>query len=279
MNYFPFHIGDYAVHTRHLSLMEDLAYRRMIDLYYTRECALPAEPAQVARLIGMRDNVDEVTAVLGEFFAADPESGDWIHSRCEAEITRANEAAERARNNGKRGGRPVGSHKEPTANPEKTQPVIAGNPEETKSQAPNTQDQDPIPKEEKGKRKRSPSFDSENIELPSWLDRELWVSWSQERRKRGKALTEAGVKQQLAQLAEYRQNGHSPERVIGHAIGSGNQGLFPPPVIRRGFESAPARPVEVWKPPPPLTAEEMAASRKARDIALGAVKLINKASE
>ncbi len=65
MNYYPFHIGDYMVHTRHLSLMEDLAYRRLLDLYYTHEGNLPAD---AARLIGMREHATEVETVLGEFF-------------------------------------------------------------------------------------------------------------------------------------------------------------------------------------------------------------------
>jgi len=37
MNYYPFHVGDYAAHTAHLEPMEDLAYRRMLDVYYLRE--------------------------------------------------------------------------------------------------------------------------------------------------------------------------------------------------------------------------------------------------
>lgn len=142
MNYYPFHIGDYAVHTRHLSLLEDLAYRRLLDLYYTREEALPADPTAVARLAGMRDNVIEVQAVLEEFFQL--AAIGWTHARCAAEIGKANEAANRARTNGSRGGRPVGTHKEPAANPDETQRVISGNPEETKSEAPNTQY--PLPK-------------------------------------------------------------------------------------------------------------------------------------
>lgn len=84
MNFYSFHIGDYAVHTRHLSLLEDLAYRRLLDLYYTRERAFPADFAEVARLIGMRDYQTEVAAVLAEFFKLD-ESG-WTHARCDAEI-------------------------------------------------------------------------------------------------------------------------------------------------------------------------------------------------
>jgi uncharacterized protein YdaU (DUF1376 family) len=54
MNFFPFHIGDYAAHTRNLSLIEDLAYRRMLDAYYLAEMAFNGSAADVARSIGMR---------------------------------------------------------------------------------------------------------------------------------------------------------------------------------------------------------------------------------
>lgn len=95
MNYYPFHLGDYAAHTAHLEPMEDLAYRRMLDLYYLRECALPQDPAEVARLIRMRGNVAEVEAVLREFFTSDADG--WIHLRCEAEISRMQDKQAKAK--------------------------------------------------------------------------------------------------------------------------------------------------------------------------------------
>ncbi len=95
MNYYPFHLGDYAAHTGHLEPMEDLAYRRMIDAYYLRECPLPSEVAEVARLIRMRANVDEVGTVLEEFFVLDAEG--WRHFRCDEEIERIRDKQAKAR--------------------------------------------------------------------------------------------------------------------------------------------------------------------------------------
>ena len=95
MNYFPFHIGDYAVHTRHLSLMEDLAYRRLLDLYYTREGDIPALPAEVARLLGMREHEIEVASVLAEFF--NPVEGKWTSKRADEEICKMRAKQENAR--------------------------------------------------------------------------------------------------------------------------------------------------------------------------------------
>lgn len=84
MNYYPFHLGDYAAHTAHLEPMEDLAYRRMLDKYYLREGSLPPNPADVARLVRMRQQIAEVEAVLKEFFTLTSEG--WVHRRCEQEI-------------------------------------------------------------------------------------------------------------------------------------------------------------------------------------------------
>ena len=85
MNYFPFHLGDYAAHTAHLEPMEDLAYRRLLDLYYLREGPLPTDIQTTAKLIRMRSMAADVEAVLREFFVS-TEAG-WRHARCDFEIT------------------------------------------------------------------------------------------------------------------------------------------------------------------------------------------------
>lgn len=136
MNFYPHHIGDYLTATAHLSWCEDCAYRRLLDVYYSRERAIPADIAQACRLVRAtsKDERKAVETVLTEFFTQTADG--WRHGRCDAEIVKAAEAAERARANGKKGGRPP--RIEPTANPEETQPVISGNPEKSKSQAPIT---------------------------------------------------------------------------------------------------------------------------------------------
>lgn len=94
MNFYAFHIGDYAAHTAHLEPMEDLAYRRCLDLYYTREAALPADPAEVARLARLRGELAAVETVLKEFFEL-TEAG-WTHKRCDVEIAEAQEKRAKA---------------------------------------------------------------------------------------------------------------------------------------------------------------------------------------
>ena len=93
MNYYPFHIGDYISHTSHLSDAEDLAYRRMIDLYYQTE-----EPfkdiAWVARRIKSTSEI--VKLLLEEFFEFELDS--WRNKRADEEIAKYRLKADSARN-------------------------------------------------------------------------------------------------------------------------------------------------------------------------------------
>ncbi|PUE21840.1 hypothetical protein B9Z43_01265 [Limnohabitans sp. MMS-10A-192] len=95
MNYYPFHVGDYLTHTAHLSPLEDIAYRRLLDLYYISEEMLPADPAACARKIRMREYQAEVQQVLEEFF--EPCAEGWRSRRCDEEIAAMREKQEKAR--------------------------------------------------------------------------------------------------------------------------------------------------------------------------------------
>jgi len=50
INYYEHHIGDYIKATAHLSMVEDAAYRRLLDVYYTREGPLPVDRKAVQKL-------------------------------------------------------------------------------------------------------------------------------------------------------------------------------------------------------------------------------------
>ena len=86
MNYYERHIGDYLKDTAHLSLLEHGVYTRLMDVYYTRECAIPA--LDVARLVGARskDEKEALQAVLSEFFQLT--DGAHAQDRCDREIAR-----------------------------------------------------------------------------------------------------------------------------------------------------------------------------------------------
>ena len=85
MHFYSFNIGDCISHTKHLSDMEDLAYRRLLDLYYLHEQALNENVTLVARKINMKDNEPEVQVVLEEFFILEAGKG-WTNPRADQEI-------------------------------------------------------------------------------------------------------------------------------------------------------------------------------------------------
>jgi len=134
MNYYKRHIGDYMKDASHLSLLEHGVYMRLLDVYYTRESAIPVD--QAARLISARskDEKEALAVVVGEFFTI--EAGFYKQTRCDFEISSMQQKAETNREVGKRGGRP----KKVTAmvpeyadygNPEITQMVSEINPDVT----------------------------------------------------------------------------------------------------------------------------------------------------
>ena len=97
MNYYPHHIGDYLKDTAHLSMIEDGAYRRLLDLYYLHEAPLPADKKQVYRLARAASAPEKkaVDTVLTEYFHLSPNG--WTHKRCDAEIMRSRGKSEKAK--------------------------------------------------------------------------------------------------------------------------------------------------------------------------------------
>jgi len=125
MHYYSFHVSDYIHDTAHLSDDEDLAYRRLLDLYYTQEKPIPNKTHEVARRIRMGKKEVAVQTVLEEFFMYSQEHDFWFHKRCDETIAAYQAKAERNRAIGKLGGRPKAN---PNDNPDKTQKVSKQNP-------------------------------------------------------------------------------------------------------------------------------------------------------
>lgn len=100
MHFYSFNIGDYASHTRHLTPLEDLAYRRLLDIYYLHEQPLNERLTTVARAINMRDHEVEVGTVLEEFFELVDGSG-WVNRRADEEIAKYHNRLEAASRAGK----------------------------------------------------------------------------------------------------------------------------------------------------------------------------------
>jgi uncharacterized protein YdaU (DUF1376 family) len=116
MHYYNFNIGDYMKHTLHLTPEEDLAYRRLLDMYYDTESPIPNNIPLVSRRLRMASEV--VESVLNEFFEASQEG--YKNYRADGEIAEYHKFLEKQKANGRLGGRPK-KGKKPIANPDLTQ--------------------------------------------------------------------------------------------------------------------------------------------------------------
>jgi len=86
MNYYQHHIGDYATATKHLSLIEDAIYMRLLWAYYRDEKPLPNDLNKVAWMVGVRTKKEKTALVLllETFFVL--QADGWHNSRADEEI-------------------------------------------------------------------------------------------------------------------------------------------------------------------------------------------------
>jgi uncharacterized protein YdaU (DUF1376 family) len=123
MNYYPFHIGDYISHTSHLSDEEDLAYRRMIDLYYLSEQPFN-DSSTIARKV--RSTKEIVDGILSEFFTLEDDKC-WHNKRIDEEIAKYHDRLNQASKAGKASAEARFNKRSTSVQPTKNQEPITKN--------------------------------------------------------------------------------------------------------------------------------------------------------
>jgi uncharacterized protein YdaU (DUF1376 family) len=196
MHYFQFNIGDYRAATAHLSNEEDLAYRRLLDMYYDIESKIPLDTQWVARRIRIEPAV--VCDVLNDMFIKQEDG--WFHARCDDVIKQYHAMAEKNRANGRLGGRkknPVGID---------SQPIVKA----TINDKPITINNKPI-------RERAT-----NVACPPDVSEQVWQDWLLLRKSKKASVTETVVK---GARSEAEKLGWALERFLVEWCTRGSQGL------------------------------------------------------
>jgi uncharacterized protein YdaU (DUF1376 family) len=163
MHYYQFSIGDYRAATAHLTNEEDLAYRRLLDMYYDTEQKIPLDTQWVSRRLRVDAHV--VRDVLNDMFVQHEDG--WYHARCDDVIQQYHAMAEKNRANGRLGGRkknPVGSD---------SQPIVKA-----------TINQEPITNNQKPKRESATS-----VACPPDVGEQVWQDWLSLRKAKKAAVT------------------------------------------------------------------------------------------
>jgi uncharacterized protein YdaU (DUF1376 family) len=213
MNYYAFHVGDYLTRTAHLTPMEDIVYRRLIDLYYLSEKALPSEPKECARLIRLPRYVREVESVLKEFFT--PEQSQWINKRCDEEIAKYQSKADSARKaNQKRWASDADLKSDLISDQKRNANAIP-----TNNQEPITNNQEPV--------KTKKAAPSSEFSLPEWISNDSFEAFIEHRKKLKAPMTHLAQTRLVAELSRLREDGNEPHAVLDQSILNGWKGVFP----------------------------------------------------
>ncbi len=218
MHYFKFNIGDYASHTRHLSPIEDIAYRRLLDLAYTSEKPITSDLRELSRLINMRDYQTEIQDILNEFWEHVTEG--WINNRVFKELESTGIKSESAARSAK-----MRWDKVKEANAMRTESECNANALETNANAskndathnplPITNNQKPITKESKT---------SAAFALPDWINETHWDLWVASRKK----MKPEQKQMQVDKLKKWKDDGLDFVGALENAAANGSQGLFLP---------------------------------------------------
>lgn len=95
--YYCFFPGDYLRDTIHLGQLEDLAYRRLLDLYYAKGKPLPNDRAYIMRAIRASDPDLQNAAdnILSEFFTLSKDG--WRNEKADRELEYMHVRSDKAR--------------------------------------------------------------------------------------------------------------------------------------------------------------------------------------
>ena len=201
MHYYQFNISDYKSHTDHLDLIEDLAYRRLLDWCYLHEKPLPNDIDEISKLIRMRTHSESIAIVLREFFS-ESETGEFIHKRVFLEIEKANSKSSKARE---------------SANA-RWNKLKNANALQTESDRNATQDTRHKTQDTKPKKKKAAVF-----ELPNWIDPEIWSAYIENRKKLKAPMTDHAKKLTISKLEKQIEQAND---MLNQSILNGWKGVF-----------------------------------------------------
>ena len=203
MYYYQHHIGDYLKHTAHLTPLEDIAYRRLLDVYYDTETPIPTNIPQVSRRL--RIDPATVKLVLDEYFQLTEEG--YRNKRADAEIAAYHIFLQKQKSNGIKGGRPKSK---PTDNPR----VSQAEPKITL-----TENREPITVNLIKTKAR--------FSIPNFIPQDAWQGFY-EMRKTGKGVfTERAASLIIKQLTQMHSDGQDVSKVLDQSTANGWKGVFP----------------------------------------------------
>lgn len=232
MNFYQFYICDYMAHTGHLTHIEDLVYRRLLDQYYLTEKPLPLDVKQIAKLTRLRELQETIREILGEFFQQ-TEDG-WFHIRCAVEIAEVHMKSEKASIAGKAS---AISRKLRAQNHINERSIISNerstdveiNPTDVEINP--TDVEFPLNQQSKAKQskalKQEPEGCAPAFEIPDWVPAKDWDDFLEHRKAIKSPMTKRAQVLAIGDLQKACATGEPVSDVIARSIVSGWKTFYP----------------------------------------------------
>lgn len=221
--YYRWFPGDYQRDTMHLGWYEDLAYRRLIDLYNVTGKPLRNDRAYLLRAVRATEPEQQqaVDTVLTEFFELRPDG--WHQVRCDAEVKYRKGLSDAGRH------AVMAREKQRAIKAARTpddRSVIGRSSNQNQNQNQNQKD---LSQKQKNaaSRKRAAFVFHEETDLPDWIPREQWHAWIEARTKRKHPPTDWALRMAIAKLADLREQGHQPAALLARSAFNGWSDFFP----------------------------------------------------
>lgn len=208
----PLHIGDALKDTYMMDATEFGAYMRLLLCHYNiGEQGLPDDDAKLARLAGCTPKVwQRVAPIVRDKFTWNGTFGK--HNRVLTEIAKYHDRVSKARTNGlKNKGRVKQVGKQ---TPSGIEAGAIADAKLTINHKPIDIDKSISPPTPKG------------VELPVWLNAEVWGQFLQHRQKLKAPMTDNAKKLMIGELEKLRFEGNDPHHVLEQSMLNGWKGVF-----------------------------------------------------
>lgn len=215
MHYYTFNIGDYHSHTSHLSEIEDIAYRRMMDWMYLHESPLPNDADQIARLIRMRSHSESIAIVLREFFDSTEYGYTQKHVISEIEKFRGKSEKAKASAEARWSAKPIKSN----ANALKSQSEGNTNQEPlTINQEPRTTLKDITPSAPTAAPKKSLAIKLDYSQWPSMPSEQTMTDWLAMRKRLKANVSQTVINRFSSELRKAVASGYSVDQCLAECV-------------------------------------------------------------
>lgn len=213
--YIQLYVAEYLADTQHLTLEEHGAYLLLIFNYWQRGKSLVDSDKRMASVCSTSvERWLTIRSTLEEFFII--KDGFWIHDRIEKDLEKVHKKSRQAQEAGKKSAEK--KKKDQAVNNGRSTGVdvsLQRGDNHTDTDTEKNKEDTPLPPL------------PETMEIPKWIDAELWGKWKEWKREIGQSVSIFEEEVAIQQLTDFHNQGMDVSAVIRQSITNRYKGFFP----------------------------------------------------